>query len=342
MVLSKSKEAKDAYNLLKKLQKRFVDKLNKVSETYGENQKFKELTWQRDDGVHGGGSRYEATDIYHLFNTASVNISQVHYDDDEDKKLQSASAISTIIHPKNPNVPSIHIHISLTQIKDEKAYWRIMADLNPSVYYKEDMQEFTEAIKNLSGDYFEEGSEQGNKYFDVPALNRHRGVSHFYLENFKTTNKKKDKDFAKHFGEGIIDKYIEIMEKALDSRENFTVKNMQQQFAYHTFYLFQVLTLDRGTTSGLLIHDQNDLGIMASLPKFIDKKLLSSWIGKVEKPQDELVKSLVDNINDKGLIDDETKVKLANSIRAHYKKHPEALALQASGNTVPKTVSNHK
>lgn len=342
MILSKSKDAKDAYNLVKKLQKRFVQKLDKLSEVYGENKKFKEVKWLRDEGTHGGGSRFEARDIYHLFNTASVNVSQVHYDDMEDKKLQSASAISTIIHPKNPLVPSIHIHISLTQIRDEKPYWRIMADLNPALPFQEDKDKFTKALEELSAEYFEEGVQQGDKYFDIPALERTRGVSHFYLENFKTKNKKKDKDFAKKFGEGIIDTYIDIIDNALSKRHKFTVKNMQEQLAYHTLYFFQVLTLDRGTTSGLLIHNQNDIGIMGSLPKFIDRKLLESWTNKVEKPQDKLVKNLVAVINDKNLIDEETKSKLADVVRKHYKKYPKALKMQASGNTIPNTVANHK
>jgi len=35
-------------------------------------------------------------------------------------------------------------------------------------------------------------------------------------------------------------------------------------------------TADRGTTSGLLVHDENDVGILGSLPSHVDKKLLES------------------------------------------------------------------
>ena len=37
----------------------------------------------------------------------------------------------------------------------------------------------------------------------------------------------------------------------------------------------------------------------------------------------------------------ETKKKLASAVREHYKKYPEALSMQASGNSVPPTVENH-
>lgn len=341
MVLSNSQEAKEAYELVRSLQKRFVDKLDNISLTLGENKKFEEVTWLRDEGIHGGGSRYEARDDV-LFNTASVNVSQVHYDEDETKKLKSASAISTIIHPKNPNVPSIHIHISLTQLRDGNSYWRVMADLNPSIVNEEDKNRFENDLKELSKEKYEEGKLQGEKYFFIPALNRHRGVSHYYLENYKTEDKQADYEFALSFGQGVIDTYIQIIEEAIKTRQTFSVHDIKAQLDYHTLYLFQVLTLDRGTTSGLLIHSQNDVGIMGSLPTFVNKKLLESWKDSVKKPQDELVLGLVSVINDQGLIDINTKEKLASKVREHYKKHPNALSMQASGNTVPSTVDNHQ
>ena len=137
LILSKSDDAVKAYELVKNLQKRFVDKLNNLSFLFGENKKFEEVIWLRENGLFGGGNRFEAKDEF-LFNSASVNVSQVQYENDSSKTLQSATAISTIIHPKNPNVPSIHIHISLTILKDGNSYYRLMADLNPSIKNNED------------------------------------------------------------------------------------------------------------------------------------------------------------------------------------------------------------
>lgn len=341
MIMASSQEAKNAYTLTRALQKRFAQKLNELSKKYGQNKEFEEVLWLRDEGTHGGGSRFEARDES-LFNTASINVSQVHYDDMKEKKLQSATAISTIIHPNNPKLPSIHIHISLTCLRDSHSYWRVMADLNPSIENEDDKQKFETAIKELSKEKYEEGVKQGEKYFFIPTLNRHRGVSHFYLENYKTDDKKADYDFAMNFGEGIIDTYVEILENAIQQRALFSVEDIKQQLDYHTLYLFQVLTLDRGTTSGLLVHNQNDAGIMGSLPKYINKQLLNSWITKVPNIQKSLVQDLVSCISDKGLIDIDTKLRLANKVREFYKNNKEALTHQASGNTIPSTVQNHK
>ena len=340
MIMAKDKEAIDAYLLVRNLQKRFVDKLDELSSILGENKKFEEVIWLRENGTCGGGSRFEARDEV-LFNRASVNVSQVHYDLIPNKNLQSATAISTIIHPKNPNVPSIHIHISLTTLRDGNSYWRIMADLNPSIKNNEDKKVFDECLKKISKENYEEGTKQGEKYFFIPALNKHRGVSHFYLENYKTKDKQKDFDFALEFGKAVIDTYIDIIANAFKTRQTFSVQDIKQQLDYHTLYLFQVLTLDRGTTSGLLIHNQNDLGIMGSLPKFVNRKLLQNWLIKMETPQDELLKNMINNIDNNGEISIKTKEKLAQIVRNHYKTYPDALKYQARGTVIPNTVNNH-
>lgn len=340
MNMSKSQDAIKAYEIVRTLQKRFVDKLDDLSSKYGENKKFQEVQWLRNNGVYGGGNRFEARNEV-LFNTASVNVSQVHYDEDLTKSLQSATAISTIIHPKNPNVPSIHIHISLTSFKDGNSYWRIMADLNPSIENMEDKKIFDESLKQISKENYEEGTKQGEKYFFIPALNKHRGVSHFYLENYKSEDKQKDFEFALDFGKAVIDTYIDIISNALKTRQTFSVQDIKKQLDYHTLYLFQVLTLDRGTTSGLLIHNENDVGIMGSLPKFVNKKLLISWIKNMEEIQKILLENIINSIDDNGVINTQTKEKLAQVVRNHYKNNPDALKYQASGTVIPNTVNNH-
>ena len=115
------------------------------------------------------------------------------------------------------------------------------------------------------------------------------------------------------------------------------------QLAYHTLYLFQVLTLDRGTTSGLLIHDQNDVGIMGSIPSHIDRTLLESWKALMPEPQNELVQALLDVLPQEmpTPVDVKTKKALAEAVRSHYRRFPEALSMQASGKFIPKTVDNH-
>jgi coproporphyrinogen III oxidase len=342
---AKSSEAKEAYALVKGLQAYFVTKLNALALEYGEGRSCEEMIWGRDAGRHGGGSRYEARDTI-VFNRGSVNVSQVHYDDEPKKKLGSATAISTIIHPRNPHAPSMHMHISWTQMRDGNGYWRIMADLNPSIISESDLDKkiFSAMLKESTGTLYEKGAAQGDRYFNIPALNRTRGVSHYYLEGYNSGDFEADKAFAKEVGESVIDKYIAIVSAKLATYPTFTKEKLEEQLAYHTLYLFQVLTLDRGTTSGLLVHDQNDVGIMGSIPAFVNRDILARWQELVPQPQDELVASLLNALPKitPTPVDEKTKKALANAVRKHYRKHPEALSMQASGDIIPPTVDNHQ
>ena len=340
---AKSPEAIEANGLVEALQTYFVGKLNDVSYELGNRKEFEAIEWERDEGIHGGGVRYEARDES-IFNRASVNVSQVHYDEDESRKLSSATAISTIIHPANPHAPSMHMHISWTQMRDGTGYWRIMGDLNPSLKNDVFQRDFEIALDKAAGEYYEEGAEQGDRYFNIPVLERTRGISHFYLENFNRGDFEADKAFAYTMGKAIIDAYIGITLQALQYYVGYTAEEKATQVDYHTLYLFQVLTLDRGTTSGLMVHDQNDVGIMGSIPSHVNKVLLKSWLDKMPKPQDKLLQRLIQALpeGDIVLVDEVVKKDLANAVRAHYKEYPEALSMQASGEIVPPTVENHR
>lgn len=297
---------------------------------------FTRVQWLRDEGRHGGGTRTQAPQDP-FFSAASVNVSQVHYDDEPQRRLASATALSTIVHPAHPLLPSLHLHVSLTQLREGTASWRLMADLNPSHELPAHTARFTQALTEVLGASAAAARAQGDRYFFIPALQRHRGVVHFYVEAWTAED---GAALADRFAQTTIDTYLSFLSapppRAPTDAERLT------QLRYHTLYLFQVLTLDRGTTSGLLIHDQNDVGIMGSLPSRVDPALLKSWEPLVPEVQRALVRALVAALPPGGTLDDEVRARLAQVVRAHYQAHPEALALQASGDVVPPTVANHR
>ena len=128
--------------------------------------------------------------------------------------------------------------------------------------------------------------------------------------------------FAVDFATQVIDCYIAILTDKLSYLAPPSDEQLQQQIDYHTLYLYQVLTLDKGTTAGLLIHDQNDVGTLGSLPAYINRDLLARWIPLSPVQQQPLVISLVNllpkqlNVN----ITTGIKAKIALAIREHYKK----------------------
>lgn len=338
-----STNAARACDLVTELQQRFVQGLEKLATAHNSPQSFVPVEWFRDKGAHGGGVRL-ATQDGELYGRGSVNVSQVHYDNMADRKLGSATAISTIIHPVHPLAPSVHIHISWTEMKSGRGYWRMMADLNPSNEMDADRDQFLGTLRAAAPQQFDEAMRQGERYFYIPVLGRHRGVAHFYLENYSTDDMEADFRLARSVGEAAIGGYLDILSRALDNPPEATDEQRARQLAYHTLYLFQVLTLDRGTTTGLLVHDQNDVGIMGSLPACVDRDLLGSWVERMQPPQDELLKGLIAVLPDQNpvLVDEAVKQSLAAVVRDHYRAHPEAIAMQASGDSIPPTVQNHR
>lgn len=335
MTSATSERARQALTLMESLQIRFVQAL----EAWG-GAPFRETRWKRDNGRHGGGVRYGMGDSARL-GRASVNVSQVHYEDEPNRNLASASALSTIVHPAHPHAPSVHIHGSWTELKDGAGYWRIMADLNPSIPNPLQTIRFTEGLQRAAPGVFSEAMQQGDRYFFIPALERHRGAAHFYLESFNSGDFAADHALAQRVGEAAVDGYMELLEAAYPPASE---ADRALQLAYHTLYLFQVLTLDRGTTAGLLVHNQNDIGILGSLPPRIDKNLLASWRPRMAEPQDQLLDDILNVLPDTGIcpVDDKLKQQLADVVRTHYRNHPEAIGLQASGNGAPPTVENHR
>jgi len=339
---ARSALAAEAVVMVTRLQDRFVEGLERLSVRLGSPERFEAKGWLRANGRHGGGVRY-ATGDGPMIGRGSVNVSQVHYDDAPDRRLGSATAISTIIHPRHPRAPSVHIHLSWTEQKTGDGYWRMMADLNPAIENRTATRRFLGALHEAAPAQFDAAIAQGGRYFFIPALGRHRGVAHFYLEHYHGGDFTTDLALARAVGEGAIDTYLAIVEAALAGPPPPSEAERAAQLAYHTLYLFQVLTLDRGTTTGLLVHDQNDLGILGSLPARVDRRRLESWLARLAPPQDGLLRALIDGLpHDAGAIDDVVKGRLAGVVRDHYRAHPEAIAMQASGDTIPPTVQNHR
>lgn len=341
-----SAKARRVCAALEDLQARFAAGLDGLSDRYGDGQHLAPASWLRDAGRHGGGHRREATETA-LLNRASLNISSIHYDDVPTKRLRSATALSCIVHPQHPRAPSMHMHISWTELRSGAGGWRMMADLNPSIPVEADRARFVEAMREgLRGapdGTVEEALAQGDRYFAIPAMGRHRGVAHAYLEQWNSGDAEADEALAARFGAAVIDAYIGLVDGALAPGQAPTSEERDAQLEYHSLYLLQVLTLDRGTSSGLLVHNQNDVGILGSLPNRVDRARLSAWADRLPTPQDQLLRALVEVLPDAtpSTLSPDVRAALAQVVRAHYQAHPEALALQARGDVLPPTVANH-
>ena len=325
MIYSSLPEAVRAAEILQGLQSRYVAGLMALV-----GDEPISTTWFRNEGECGGGERLSFAENTALAG-ASINFSQVHYRSDSEIRLAVATALSAIVHPAYPRLPSAHLHLSYTQMQDGDAYWRLMADLNPAIENEQHRMKFDRMLASVADQHFLEGVENGEQYFYIPALERHRGVSHFYIERFTSGDFDEDLLFAEQFGMEVLTTYVSILMTGVEEEKEPAEEEQAAQLAYHTLYLFQVLLMDRGTTAGLLVHDQNDVGILGSLPPRVDKNLLSSWGSRLTAPQDVLLNRLLSVMPQMGvvLITDSLKKQFAETIRRFYREFPQGMDLQA-------------
>lgn len=365
-IRANSECSRQGFDLVENLQQELVQVLEEfamlAADRLGAQEiaRFDRVQWFRDGGKHGGGLRYQApvqgassglvsndSCFAWPFNAASSNISQVQYEDLPEKPLSSATALSSIVHPAHPLLPSIHLHVSWTEHKSGSGYWRIMADLNPSHPDAADTQYFQrmieEACRNYGQELYNLAVDQGNRYFQIPALSQTRGVFHYYLEEYNSSSFSADLNLAAEVAQAAIRAYGLLLKRRLSSLETPTPEQLERQLAYHTLYFFQVLTLDRGTTAGLLVHADNDVGILGSLPARVSRDLLESWKERVPELQKILLADLLGCLSaDRiALVTVPVKQALALAVRRFYQSHPVALELQAKGDTVPPTLANH-
>lgn len=306
-----SLEQAAADQILDDLQDDFISHLAKHGD-------FVRHNWHRNSGNNGGGYRYQAADKA-FFNQASVNISKVY----GLANITAASSFSAIIHPDNPHTPSLHLHLSWTC--SHAKYWRFMADLNPAIANAGHAELFANTLQRVAGEHYKLGTKQGDEYFNIPALGRRRGLVHFYLEGINGGNMADDCRFAKRFGRAIIQTYCQLLSQNTPS-PNAT--DYRCQLAYHTLYLLQVLTLDAGTTAGILAHQQNDLGVMVSLPAHIDLSLLNLWQEKLPPAQKTLLAAIIQALPKQNPcpVSLQARQNFADIIRQHYAIHPTELA----------------
>ena len=321
-------QTKKVHQLFKKLVYRHELQFMRLTAQYQAAIPFEEKTWLRNQGSSGGGFRKVASSSDPFFNRAALNCSNVYFNEPLSTQLQSAVALSEIIHPAHPRAPSLHMHISWARFHCGRCGWRVMADLNPAIALPDrSVQQFKKCLQEVSGERYPKATLQGDQYFYIPVLRRGRGAVHFYLEAYHSGDFQADYDFAEQFAERVMCCYLGLVAELCASFIGESPEDKAKQLAFHTLYFFQVLTLDRGTTAGILIHTDNDLGILSSLPKHVDCQLLQKWQSSMPVPQCHLLNSIITILSKEGVadIDDAVKIQLAGCLRHHYRKFPQVL-----------------
>ncbi|KAJ3327435.1 Coproporphyrinogen-III oxidase [Blyttiomyces sp. JEL0837] len=189
-----------------------------------------------------------------------------------------AAGISLVVHPVNPNAPTVHLNYRYFELVDEEsdakepvAWWfGGGSDLTPSYLYEEDATHFHQVIKTACDkhdpSYYPRFKKWCDKYFDITHRNEARGIGGIFFDDLDGNERPANEliKFVEDCGRSFVGQYVPIMEKRLGMPFDEEMKRWQQlrRGRYVEFNLVH----DRGTKFGLATPGARIESIMCSLP----------------------------------------------------------------------------
>ncbi|KAM4701738.1 oxygen-dependent coproporphyrinogen-III oxidase, mitochondrial [Discoglossus pictus] len=242
--------------------------------------------WQREEG--GGGISCVLQDG-NVFEKAGVNVSVVHgYLSEEsiqqmksrgkalktkDGKLPfCAMGVSSVIHPKNPHVPTIHFNYRYFEIEEadgNKQWWfGGGTDLTPTYLNQEDVVHFHKTLKEAcdkhSPGFYPKFKKWCDDYFFITHRGERRGVGGIFFDDVDSPSKEEVFEFVQSCAKAVVPCYVPIVNKHKD--DSFTPEEKLWQQLRRGRYVEFNLVYDRGTKFGLATPGSRIESILMSLP----------------------------------------------------------------------------
>jgi coproporphyrinogen III oxidase len=259
------------------------DKICTALEIVDGKAKFLEDKWKRAEG-EGGGGLTRIIQNGNVFEKGGVNTSVVYGDvTDEMRKFLNvegekwfAAGISSVLHPINPFVPTVHFNYRMFELYDEKnavcdRWFGGGTDLTPYYLFEEDAIHFHGTYKNVCDEFDESFYPLFKKNCDEYFTNKHRnnetrGIGGIFYDHLRP-DEKYDAEFLKNFGEACANAFVSAYIPIVKKRKNIPFNDQQkhwQEIRRGRYVEFNLLH-DRGTTFGLKTNGRTE-SILMSLP----------------------------------------------------------------------------
>ncbi|RUS26469.1 Coproporphyrinogen III oxidase [Jimgerdemannia flammicorona] len=279
--------AKDSMRLrmeqyIKDLQNRIVAEIENIDGT-----QFKRDLWQRKEGGDGiscvlqDGNILEKAGVmvsivYGKLPKAAVL--QMRNDRGKDLEVDGpspffAAGISIIMHPKNPNAPTVHMNYRYFEVENEDgspkmAWFGGGADLTPSYLFEEDAVHFHKTLKAVCDkhdkEYYPKFKKWCDDYFHLKHRNETRGVGGIFFDDLDDKSPEEIFAFVRDMGNAFVPSYVPILKRRKDIA--FTEEMKQWQQLRRGRYVEFNLIWDRGTKFGLQTPGSRTESILMSLP----------------------------------------------------------------------------
>uniref|UniRef100_A0A3B5KY92 Oxygen-dependent coproporphyrinogen-III oxidase, mitochondrial n=2 Tax=Xiphophorus couchianus TaxID=32473 RepID=A0A3B5KY92_9TELE len=232
---------------------------------------FKVDKWERKEG--GGGISCVMQDG-HVFEKAGVDVTVLLgcLTEEAAKQMRSgekvlkgkngklpfcAMGVSSIIHPKNPHIPSVHFNYRYFEIEEEdgsKQWWfGGGTDLTPVYIDREDAFLFHNTLKEACDKhhpkYYADFKKWCDRYFYVRHRGETRGIGGIFFDDLDSPNQEEVFNFIKSCTRTVVPCYLPIVKKHLN--DSFTQEEKDWQQVRRGSYVEFNLMYDRGIKFGL-------------------------------------------------------------------------------------------
>jgi coproporphyrinogen III oxidase len=178
-----------------------------------------------------------------------------------------AAAISMIMHPRNPFVPTFHANLRFFLVDDENWYFGGGFDLTPFYPFREDVvhwhQTARAACEPFGKDLYPKMKAWCDDYFYLPHRQETRGVGGLFFDDWTEGGFQNALALVQSIGDHILPAYLPILEKrcGLPFTEDQKAFQLYRRGRYAEFNL----AIDRGTRYGLQSGRRIE-SVLASMP----------------------------------------------------------------------------
>lgn len=176
-----------------------------------------------------------------------------------------AVAISLIVHPRNPYVPTTHANLRFFLVDAEAPVWYFGGgfDLTPCYGFEEDAVHWHEHARRASGRHYDRFKRACDEYFYLPHRGECRGIGGIFFDDW--TEGGFDASFAltRAVGDEFLPAYVPIFRRRAQMR--YGERERDWQLYRRGRYAEFNLAIDRGTRYGLQSGRRVE-SVLASLP----------------------------------------------------------------------------
>lgn len=244
---------------------------------------FREDLWVR---AEGGGGRTRVIEDGAVFEKGGVNISAVH--GALPKSMREyfgvgdvdffACGLSLVIHPVNPQVPTVHANWRYFEMYDKKGkivdqWFGGGLDLTPYYLYEEDAVHFHTVCKRACDahdpSFYPEFKAKCDSYFRNTHRDEGRGIGGLFFDYLKPTESRSIADwfaFVKDTADNFLEAYVPLVLKRKEL--DYTEEQRNWQEIRRGRYVEFNLVHDKGTLFGLRTNGRIE-SILMSLPPYV-------------------------------------------------------------------------